>query len=108
MGSSPRGSLALLLTSRAYAVVQGRDYVTPEDVKAVAHAALDHRVTVRPELWMNEVTASTVVESILSSTPAPGATTASLTSAGTSAATSGATSGAASAFERPTSASTRS
>src|SRR6476661_801042 len=54
MGSSPRGSLALLLTSRAYAVVSGRDYVTPEDVKAVAHAALDHRVTVRPELWMNE------------------------------------------------------
>src|SRR5687767_11065513 len=52
MGASPRGSLAILTTARAYAVLRGRDYVTPEDVKAVAHAALDHRVTVRPELWM--------------------------------------------------------
>jgi MoxR-like ATPase len=95
MGSSPRGSLALLLTARAYAVVQGRDYVTPEDVKAVAHACLDHRVTVRPELWMNEVTSATVVESILTSTPAPGATTVA------------APGGQQSAFERPTSASTR-
>jgi MoxR-like ATPase len=95
MGSSPRGSLALLLTARAYAVVQGRDYVTPEDVKAVAHACLDHRVTVRPELWMNEVTSSTVVESILSSTPAPGATSAASPAAPPS------------AFERPAPASTR-
>jgi len=54
-------------------VVQGRDYVTPEDVKAVAHAALDHRVTVRPELWMNEVTSASVVESVLNATPVPGA-----------------------------------
>ncbi|MDF2146169.1 MoxR family ATPase [Knoellia sp. p5-6-4] len=95
MGSSPRGSLALLLTARAYAVVQGRDYVTPEDVKAVAHAALDHRVTVRPELWMNEVTASSVVESILSSTPTPGATTVAASAAKPS------------GFERPASAPTR-
>ncbi|MDF2092864.1 MoxR family ATPase [Knoellia sp. 3-2P3] len=95
MGSSPRGSLALLLTARAYAVVQGRDYVTPEDVKAVAHAALDHRVTVRPELWMNEVTSSSVVESILSSTPTPGATTVAASAAKPS------------AFERPASAPTR-
>src|SRR6476661_2694999 len=73
MGSSPRGSLALLLTSRAYAVVSGRDYVTPEDVKAVAHAALDHRVTVRPELWMNEITAASVIDLVLGSTTAPGA-----------------------------------
>ena len=71
MGASPRGSLALLLTARAYAVVRGRDYVTPEDVKAVAHAALDHRVTVRPELWMNEVTSRTVIDSVLSSVPTP-------------------------------------
>ena len=95
MGSSPRGSLALLLTARAYAVVQGRDYVTPEDVKAVAHAALDHRVTVRPELWMNEVTSSSVVESILSSTPTPGATTVASSAAKPS------------AFERPASAAPR-
>ncbi|WP_035911795.1 AAA family ATPase [Knoellia sinensis] len=71
MGASPRGSLALMLVSRAYAVIQGRDYVTPEDVKAVAHAALDHRVTVRPELWINDVTAASVVTGILSSVPTP-------------------------------------
>ena len=74
MGASPRGSLALLLTSRAYAVVHGRDYVTPEDVKAVAHACLDHRVTVRPELWMNDITATSVVDSVLSTVPTPAAT----------------------------------
>jgi MoxR-like ATPase len=74
MGASPRGSLALLLTSRAYAVLRGRDYVTPEDVKAVAHAALDHRVTVRPELWMNDVSAASVVDSVLASVPTPAAT----------------------------------
>jgi MoxR-like ATPase len=74
MGASPRGSLAILTTARAYAVLRGRDYVTPEDVKAVAHAALDHRVTVRPELWMNDVSAASVVETILSSVPTPQAT----------------------------------
>jgi MoxR-like ATPase len=74
MGASPRASLALLLTSRAYAVLRGRDYVTPEDVKAVAHACLDHRVTVRPELWMNDVSAASVVDSVLSSVPTPAAT----------------------------------
>lgn len=74
MGASPRGSLALMLTSRAYAVIRGRDYVTPEDVKAVAHAALDHRVTVRPELWINDVTAQSVISSILSSVRAPAPT----------------------------------
>ncbi|PRY56318.1 MoxR-like ATPase [Knoellia remsis] len=76
MGPSPRGSLALLLASRAYAVIRGRDYVTPEDVKAVAHAALDHRVTVRPELWINDVSASSVVTSVLDSVPVPSPTSA--------------------------------
>ena len=51
-GASPRGSLGLVLTARAFAVLRGRDYVIPEDVKAVARAVLSHRVTVRPELWM--------------------------------------------------------
>jgi MoxR-like ATPase len=74
MGASPRGSLAILTTARAYAVLRGRDYVTPEDVKAVAHAALDHRVTVRPELWMNDVSAASVVDAILASVPTPQAT----------------------------------
>ncbi len=71
IGASPRGSLALLLTSRAYAVVKGRDYVIPEDVKAVAVAALAHRITVRPELWLQEITGATVVKGVLETVPAP-------------------------------------
>ncbi len=71
VGASPRGSLALLLTARAYAVIKGRDYVVPEDVKAVAVAALAHRITVRPELWLHEVSGATVVRTVLASVAAP-------------------------------------
>jgi MoxR-like ATPase len=71
VGASPRGSLALLLTARAYAVIKGRDYVVPEDVKAVAVSALAHRITVRPELWLHEVTGATVVRTVLGSVAAP-------------------------------------
>jgi MoxR-like ATPase len=73
MGASPRGSLGLLLCGRAYAVVHGRDYVTPEDVKAVAVPVLAHRITVKPELWMSNVTGRSVVQSILASVPTPSA-----------------------------------
>ena len=73
VGASPRGGLALMLVARAYAVVAGRDFVTPEDVKAVAGPALAHRITVRPELWMSEVSGASVVDSVLASTPAPAA-----------------------------------
>jgi MoxR-like ATPase len=75
IGASPRGSLALLLVGRAFAVVRGRDFVTPEDVKAIALAVLSHRVTIKPELWMSGVTASTVVRGLLDSVPAPTTTT---------------------------------
>lgn len=71
IGASPRGSLALLLVGRALAVVRGRDFVTPEDVKAVALSVLSHRVTIKPELWMSGVTASSVVRGLLGSVPAP-------------------------------------
>jgi MoxR-like ATPase len=71
MGASPRGSLGLLLAARAYAVVVGRDYVTPEDVKAVAEPVLAHRITVKPEMWMSEASGRTVVAAVLSSVPAP-------------------------------------
>ena len=54
VGASPRGALALLLVARAYALINHRDFVTPEDVKAVAVAALAHRVTLRPEMWMRQ------------------------------------------------------
>ena len=73
MGSTPRGALALMLTARAYAVIDGRDYVVPEDVKTVAPAVLGHRVTVKPELWMSDVTGASVVAGVLAqvSTPSP-------------------------------------
>jgi MoxR-like ATPase len=73
LGASPRGSLALLLTARARAVIEGRDYVTPEDVKSVANAALDHRVTTRPELWMTGVTSTSIVAEVVASVPVPSA-----------------------------------
>jgi MoxR-like ATPase len=73
MGASPRGSLALLLASRALAVINGRDFVTPEDVKAIAEPALAHRITVKPELWMSNVTGASVVAGVLASVPVPAA-----------------------------------
>jgi MoxR-like ATPase len=71
MGASPRGSLGLLLVSRAHAIIDGRDYVTPEDVKHVAQPVLAHRITVRPEMWMSEISGSTVVRDVLGSVPTP-------------------------------------
>lgn len=73
MGSSPRGALALMLVARAFAVVDGRDFVTPEDVKAVAVPVLAHRVAVKPELWMSNASGASVVAAVLSSVPTPGA-----------------------------------
>jgi len=71
MGASPRGSLGLLLAARAYAVIAGRDYVTPEDVKAVAEPVLAHRIAVKPEMWLSQVTGRTVVTAVVSSVPVP-------------------------------------
>nr|WP_245862774.1 MoxR family ATPase [Phycicoccus duodecadis] len=71
MGASPRGSLALLLVGRGYAVIRGRDYVTPDDVKAVAPAVLEHRVVARPELWMSDVGPRSIVADVLRTVPAP-------------------------------------
>ncbi|HJQ05066.1 MAG TPA: MoxR family ATPase [Nocardioides sp.] len=71
VGASPRGALALLLAARAVALIGGRDFVTPEDVKAVATAALAHRLTIRPELWLSDVTGETVVTSVLAQVPTP-------------------------------------
>jgi MoxR-like ATPase len=73
MGSSPRGSLALMLTARAYAVIAGRDYVVPEDVKSVAPSVLAHRVTVKPELWMSNVSGDSVARSVLAQVETPSA-----------------------------------
>ncbi len=73
VGSSPRGSLALLKLARARAALQGRDFVIPEDVKALAAAALAHRLTLRPELWVQRFRGEDVVAECLDSVPAPNA-----------------------------------
>ncbi len=72
-GSSPRGSLGLALAARGFAVIRGRDYVIPEDVKAVARTVLSHRITVKPELWMTKASGAHVVETVLTQVRAPGA-----------------------------------
>jgi MoxR-like ATPase len=73
VGASPRGSLALLKLSRCRAALDGRDYVTPEDVKAVAVPALAHRLSLRPELWVQRVSADDVVRERLATVPTPAA-----------------------------------
>jgi MoxR-like ATPase len=71
VGASPRGSLALLKLARCKAAVSGRDFVLPDDVKAVAAPALAHRLVLRPELWVQRVSAEDVVRSVLASVPTP-------------------------------------
>src|SRR5213075_1110094 len=71
VGASPRGSLALLKLSRCRAALQGRDYVTPDDVKTIAVPALAHRLTLRPELWVQRVSAEDIVRERLESVPTP-------------------------------------
>jgi len=71
VGASPRGSLALLKLSRAKAALSGRDFVVPEDVKAIAVPALAHRLTLRPELWVQRIRGEDVVAEALESVPTP-------------------------------------
>src|SRR5438876_10374035 len=71
VGASPRGSLALLKLSRAKAALDGRDFVVPEDVKAVAVPALAHRLTLRPELWVQRIRGEDVVAEALETVPTP-------------------------------------
>ncbi|MYS80373.1 AAA family ATPase [Embleya scabrispora] len=71
MGVSPRGATALLATARAWAWLAGRDYVTPDDVKALARPALRHRVRLRPEAEMEGVTPDVVIDAVLAHTPVP-------------------------------------
>jgi MoxR-like ATPase len=71
VGASPRGSLALLKLARARAAVAGRDFVLPDDVKATAVPALAHRLVLRPELWVQQITAADVVRDVLETVPTP-------------------------------------
>jgi MoxR-like ATPase len=74
VGASPRGSQALLLVARALAVLDGREYVLPEDVKECAVAALAHRLTMRAETWSSGVTGTQVVTELLDKVPGPATT----------------------------------
>lgn len=71
VGVSPRGSLALYQLSRAQAMVQGRDFVLPDDVKGMAIPALAHRLILRPELWVRGIQADAIIQEILDRTPVP-------------------------------------
>lgn len=71
LGVSPRGATALLGTARAWAWLSGRDYTTPDDVKALAKPTLRHRVQLRPEAELEGVTADAVVDAVLASVPVP-------------------------------------
>jgi MoxR-like ATPase len=71
VGASPRGTLALMKMSRVKALLDGRDFVVPDDIKSVAAPVLAHRLTLRPELWVQRVRAEDVVAECLSGVPVP-------------------------------------
>ena len=82
VGASPRGSLALLKLARCKAALAGRDYVVPDDVKAIAVPALSHRLVLRPELWVQRVSAEDVVRDVLAAVPTPPAEDVAVAAAG--------------------------
>ncbi len=73
LGASPRGSLALFKTSRAFAAAQGRDYVIPDDVKALAIPTLAHRLIISPSARIKNVNPDTIIQETLATVPIPGA-----------------------------------
>jgi MoxR-like ATPase len=73
LGSSPRGSLALFRASQTRAAMAGRDYVIPDDVKALAEVTLAHRVIVGPAARIRDISSRTIVQDVLASTSVPGA-----------------------------------
>jgi MoxR-like ATPase len=73
VGASPRGALALLKLARCRAALHGRDFATPDDVKAVAVPALAHRLTLKPELWVQRISADDVVRETLEQVSTPSA-----------------------------------
>jgi MoxR-like ATPase len=71
VGASPRAELDLVQLARARALLLGRDYVIPEDIKALATPAVAHRITLRPEMWVRKIQGSDVVEELLRRLPVP-------------------------------------
>jgi MoxR-like ATPase len=71
VGASPRGGLALVQLGRGQALLRQRDYVIPDDIKSIAVSALAHRITLRPELWVRQVSSYDVVTRLLTTVPTP-------------------------------------
>jgi len=71
VGASPRGGIAVTGLARGHALLNGRDYVVPEDVKAVAVPALAHRLVLRPELWVRRITGEDILAEVLADVPTP-------------------------------------
>lgn len=71
LGASPRASIAMLLASKGFAALEGRDFVTPDDIKSAAASVLNHRIVVSPEREMEGLTSENVIEQIIESIPIP-------------------------------------
>jgi MoxR-like ATPase len=71
LGASPRASVAILNSAKAFAALNGRDFVTPEDIKVVAHPVLRHRVILTPDKEMEGITADEVVKQIVDKIEVP-------------------------------------
>jgi len=71
LGASPRGSLALFKLARSTAALDGRDFVTPEDVKRIAKQGLSHRIMLKPEVWMRDIPEADIISDILQRVPVP-------------------------------------
>jgi MoxR-like ATPase len=71
VGTSPRAEIDLVQLARARALLLGRDYVIPEDIKALATPAVAHRITLRPEMWVRKIQGSDIVEELLRRLPVP-------------------------------------
>jgi MoxR-like ATPase len=71
VGASPRAELDLVQLARARALLLGRDYVIPEDIKELATPAVAHRITLRPEMWVRKIQGSDIVEELLRRLPVP-------------------------------------
>ena len=71
IGASPRGSLALLKLTRAWAAIHGRNYVIPDDVKQFARDALSHRIILEPSLWGSKTVENTVIDEVLHAVEVP-------------------------------------
>jgi MoxR-like ATPase len=72
LGASPRGSLALFRTGQARAAIEGRDYVLPDDIKALVKSALSHRVILGPAARLRDLSGDQIIDEIMSKIPVPG------------------------------------